>query len=207
MREKEFVDWNFFWRRVKKHPLFLEFLYRVHLRKYTKVLKQIPLSAPDVLELGAGTGQASLHIEKMYGGHVTLVDNNPIAYELHKKLCNQHDRISYIRKDFFNYHPGQYFDLVLSDGLLEHYSDKKEMVQFHQGFAKKGGYVLIFALNNNAFTKMLELGEKKMGYSEPIPMAECIRLCKECGMDVVGTVKYFFEYGLLCKNGREKEVR
>ena len=84
MKNAEYVDWNFFWKRVKKHPLFLKFLYFVHLKKYTKILKKIHLITPAVLEIGAGTGAAALHVQDLYGGSVTLVDNSKMAYEMHE---------------------------------------------------------------------------------------------------------------------------
>lgn len=200
MKNAEYVDWNFFWKRVKKHPLFLKFLYFVHLKKYTKILKKIHLITPAVLEIGAGTGAAALHVQDLYGGSVTLVDNSKIAYEMHKKLFpNRISKINYIRKNFLEIDRRPEFDLVMSDGLLEHFSEKEEIIEMHKTFAKKNGYILIFALNNNLFARFLELGEKKMGYSEPISMNECIQLCDQLELKVVETIKYFFEYGILCK--------
>lgn len=200
MKNKEYVDWDFFWKRVKKHPLFLNFLYFIHLKKYKKILKKINLKAPDVLEIGAGTGAAAIHIQDIYGGSVTLVDNNEIAYEMHKKLFhNRTESIKYLKEDFTKIAWRPEYNLVMSDGLLEHFSKKEDIIELHKSFTKVNGYILIFALNNNLFTRFLELGEKKMGYSDPVNMEECIQLCKRSGLAVVGTVKYFFEYGILCK--------
>ncbi|TCL57637.1 methyltransferase family protein [Kineothrix alysoides] len=200
METKEKVDWDFFWKRVRKHPLFLEFLYFLHLKKYRKVLEKIELREPSVLEVGAGTGAASVHVQDLYGGNITLVDNNEIAYEMHKKLFrNKAAGIRYLREDFLKIDRKPEYDLVMSDGLLEHFSKKEDIIELHKSFTKVNGYILIFALNNNLFTWFLELGEKKMGYSEPINMDECMQICIKSGLKVVGTVKYFFEYGILCE--------
>lgn len=202
MKNKEYVDWDFFWKRVKKHPHFLKFIYFVHFKKYKKILKKINIKAPDVMEIGAGTGAAAIHIQDIYGGSVTLVDNNGIAYEMHKKLFhNRSGSIKYLKEDFTKIARRPDYNLVMSDGLLEHFSKKEDIIELHKSFTKANGYILIFALNNNLFTRFLELGEKKMGYSDPVNMDECIQLCKKSGLAVVGTVKYFFEYGILCKKG------
>lgn len=200
MKDIEYVDWDFFWKRVKKHPVFLRFLYCVHLKKYRKILKKICFNAPNIIEIGAGTGAAAMNVQVLYGGKVTLVDNNDIAYELHKKLFKDRSgEVRYLREDFQKMDQKPEYDLVMSDGLLEHFSNKEENIGLHKSFAKENGYILIFALNDNLFTRFLELGERKMGYSEPLKMDECIQICKKSGLKVVGTIKYFFEYGILCK--------
>lgn len=204
MEPGERVDWDFFWIRVKKHPVFLKFLYSVHLRKYKKVMNNATLKNPNVVELGAGTGAAALRVQELFGGKVTLVDNNAIAYEMHRKLYRaKKSGVRYLRADFNTIECRAVYDLVMSDGLLEHFSKKEDMIKLHKSFAKKNGYILIFALNQNLFTKFLELGEKKMGYSDPVSMDDCIRMCQKSGLKVVGTINYFFEYGVLCKKEDE----
>ena len=183
----EFVDWDFFWRRVEKHPLFLKLLYRVHLRYYKKILLPISLNNPKMLELGAGTGQASIYIKQIYGGNLTLIDNNPFAYKMHRKLFKDVPEINYITKDFFDVGAQPIYDLVISDGLLEHFSDKMNLVLLHKSFAKTNGYILIFALGDNLLSRFLALGEKKMGYSQPINLGHCIKLCEKCGLEMVHT--------------------
>jgi ubiquinone/menaquinone biosynthesis C-methylase UbiE len=198
MKNNEHVNWDFFWNRVEKHPKFLDFLYSVHLKKYFKILDSQGIIKPRVLELGAGTGKISYELVKKYGGEAVLIDNNNKAFSLHTRLIKSCDNIEYLKDDFFTANIEGYFDLVFSDGLLEHFSDKSAILKLHKKYLKSGGYLLIFALNNNLFTKFLELGEKKMGYSEPIPLNECIKLCEENGLKVINKIEYFFEYGVLC---------
>lgn len=79
------VNWDFFWKRVEKHPVFLGFLYFIHMKKYFKILDPLKLKQINILELGAGTGAVSYKLIKRYGGTATLVDNNPAALALHNK--------------------------------------------------------------------------------------------------------------------------
>jgi ubiquinone/menaquinone biosynthesis C-methylase UbiE len=198
MKNDEYVNWDFFWNRVEKHPGFLNFLYSVHLKKYFKLLEPLGLKSPKMLELGAGTGKISFELLKKYGGEAVLIDNNEKAFSLHKKLIKDCDNIKYVKADFFKAGIEDKFDLVFSDGLLEHFSDKSRILDLYKSLVKPEGQILIFALNDNLFTKFLELGEKKMGYSEPIPLKECIKLCESNGLKIINKIEYFFEYGVLC---------
>jgi SAM-dependent methyltransferase len=195
---QELVDWDFFWSRVEKHPLVLKILYFVHLRHYRKILLSTTIDNPRILELGAGTGQASIFVKQIYGGEITLIDNNILAYEMFKKMCKNASEINYLRKNIFEIEPLPMYDLVISDGLLEHFSDKKSLVSLHKSFTRSTGFILIFALSDNLFTRFLELGEKKMGFSKPIGLKQCKKLCEECGLEILRSRKSFFEYGILC---------
>lgn len=196
----ETVNWDFFWKRVEKHPLFLRFLYFIHMKKYFKLLDPLKLEQINILELGAGTGSISYELNKRYGGTATLVDNNPAALTLHHKLIKDKKNLQYLDTDFFKTELPRQYDLVFSDGLLEHFPDKGIIIDLHKKFVKPGGWILFFALQRNFFNSFLALGEKKMGYSEPIAFKECITLFEKKGLKVCGTVSYFFEYGILGKS-------
>ena len=148
----EYVNWNFFWKRVEKHPTFLKFLYYVHLRQYAKLLKPINLKNPEILELGAGTGIISTRIAEQYNGTNILIDNNSAAFDMFKKFNPKSKQIEYRQVDFLTTQIDRRFDLVMSDGLLEHFKDKRKVIERHREFACKEGYVLIFAVDNNDFT-------------------------------------------------------
>jgi ubiquinone/menaquinone biosynthesis C-methylase UbiE len=198
MKNNEYVNWDFFWNKVEKRLGSLDSVYSVHLKKYFKILESLELKAPKILELGAGTGKISSELLKRYGGEAVLVDNNDRAFSLHESFIKDCNNIKYVKNDFFNSGIEDKFDLVFSDGLLEHFSDKSRILNLHKSFLKPEGKILIFALNDNLFTKFLERVEKKMGYSEPISLKECVKLCETTGLKIINKTEYFLVYGILC---------
>ncbi len=200
MDTAENTDWDAFWDMVGRHLPFLRFLYFVHLRKYFKLLSGVQIQNPQVLELGAGTGRISHELIRRYGGEATLVDSNPKAYALHRRLIPESKNITYLRTDLFALDLPPRFDIVMSDGLLEHFVDKAALLEAHKRFVKPDGFVIIFAVNKNLFTSFLGIGEKKIGcYSEPLSSKDFRLLCEANGLTITNLVSYFFEYGGLCR--------
>lgn len=151
MKEMQIQDWKKHWDRANSSALtrFIDFFFwRLPVYQILKkLLKNIPQN-PRILDLGAGDGQDSCWLLKKFGGTALLVDNYAEILEKARHYAakeNLFDRITTITCDVFNLSFSEEFDLVYSNGLLEHFynSHREELLDIHLRAVKKGGYVFL----------------------------------------------------------------
>jgi 2-polyprenyl-3-methyl-5-hydroxy-6-metoxy-1,4-benzoquinol methylase len=112
---------------------------------YEKVLPGYDFRGKRVLEFGCGTGVNSV-IMAMRGARLTLVDTSQKALDI---VRGNMDRLGIdaelVRADVFDFNEKGRYDLVHSEGLVEHFLPprRQEIVDIHARAAKRGGKVLI----------------------------------------------------------------
>jgi len=112
---------------------------------YEKLLPNYDFKGKRVLEFGSGTGINTL-IMALRGAKVTLIDYSKHALDLARKNL---DRLGIdaelVHQDVFKFDEENRYDLVHSEGLVEHFLSPKrqEIVDIHARATKKGGKVLI----------------------------------------------------------------
>lgn len=196
---KEGFDWDTFWRFTSRHKIFNRFLYSIHFRHYIRLLDGVLPENPNILELGAGSGIIPRRIIKRWGGHATLVDSNRVARDLYLAGRVAGEPLDYILGDALKLHFPPIFDLVYSDGLIEHFPEKKEVMTAHLRALKKSGHILLFVPNNSfLFRNMTRFGPD-MGYEERYSLRALINLCNSHGLRVIRHTAYPFEVGVLCR--------
>ena len=103
-------------------------------------------NAKTAIELGGFPGYYAIYLKKYRQMQTTLLD-----YFIHQGLVNQlleknglqNGDINIIEADLFNYTPAEQYDMVLSFGLIEHFSDTKSIIKTHLAFLKPGGTLFI----------------------------------------------------------------
>jgi len=197
MRE---YDWDGFWDFAARSKLFLRLLYGVHFKQYRKLLKGIPLSAPRILELGAGTGVIPQKLLSRFGGSAVLVDNNSKAFSLFQEFRVEGLAVNYIREDVFTLDMCDEFDLVCSDGLLEHFddADREKLIAIHRRAVKPNGFVVLFVPNDTSTMRFLNRRAPDFGREGVFSLSNLEALCRANGLTVIARVSYFFEVGVLC---------
>ena len=188
--------WDFFWR----------------WKRYEYFLTAADLSNPDVIELGSGPGIMSLKIKQANGGSLTLVDQAKSALikanYMSKKLLNAKEQknIHYLNKDFFKMDNHKKYDLVHSQGLIEHFELDK-IIKRHADFVKKGGYVLIIAPRDSFMYSLTRKIIEKLydgwpfGFEVPVNSEKVRKVIEENGLTVIKEKKFTFCYGCLAQRG------
>lgn len=109
------------------------------------------------VEIGCSPGYNGLKFHQIFGYQPFGVDYSPRGYELTKKVftANGGNPNNVILADFlsdeFQVKYKNYFDIVASFGLIEHFDDSKEVVNKHINLLKRGGYLLITIPNKRGF--------------------------------------------------------
>ncbi|WP_341226537.1 class I SAM-dependent methyltransferase [uncultured Arcticibacterium sp.] len=98
------------------------------------------------LELGGFPGHYSVYLQKYLDVDATLLD-----YVIHPKIftellaANQLNEkgVHIIEADLFNIKNKEKYDLVFSNGLIEHFENTQEIVNIHASFLKEKGTLFI----------------------------------------------------------------
>jgi len=192
---------------IKKHLKEGGFNMTIAMNKVMNVLlKDINIQDPQVLELGAATGFLTKWIINKYGGNGTLVDNNYSSYEAYCKDSKVvQDKISYLVEDIFNLKLDSQFDITCSFGLIEHFVDKKEVIEVHKRYLKKDALsIIIIPLDSPLTRTFFEVHpELNLGYRELLTESEFVEILKNNGLCLLNcaiTSGYVYDFiAAVCK--------
>jgi len=178
---------------------------------YTKLLDG-RLSSPDILEVGAGTGELTARLVQRYGGTATLLDSSSKALKIARSVFNRKKLpVKLIKADLFKFAPRHKYDLVHSEGLIEHFLGAKQdsVIKFHKRCAKPGGLVLICVPRPVWYYKITKkicefTRTWRYGFEQPISAPQLKRLLEKNGLNVLLTMsKRRFAFALAKKVYKE----
>jgi len=171
------------------------------------ILKDLSLKKNSrTLELGAATGLLTRWLISQYGGTGVLVDNSKASYRAYTSLKNPLKKyITYLNKNIFSLQLDETFDIVCSFGLVEHFIDKKEVLDVHRRFLAPDGIILLLVPLDTPLTRVFwELHpELNRGYRELLTETEFYKILTRNGLKVIRTQPVFgYSYdfiGALCR--------
>jgi len=195
------MSWDKHWENMEKASKGYSLAEKIHWRRYGSLLEGLNLEKTNTLEIGAGAGRLSMQLKKEYCADCTMIDSSEKAFEVFKKM--NPGKKGYLVGDVFSHKMNKKYDLVMSDGLIEHFKGEKQkkLLQIHKNASKK--YVIVFApkpsLPYNAMRwAMKATGTWNFGYEKPLTMSELGELCESVGMTVVRRTKGVWQNGVLC---------
>ncbi len=100
----------------------------------------------DLLEIGGFPGYYCVWLKKHLNLDTTLLD-----FVVHTSILNDLERtnglaagsVNVIETDLFDYQPQKQFDLVTSNGLIEHFEDTTDIIKRHLDLLKANGTLFI----------------------------------------------------------------
>ena len=147
IRTPESKDWNNFWS-LKETKKFTQVSWSK--KRIIKILSPYINKGKSVLDAGCGSGFFSKFFCDQ-GLNTVSLDYSEQALEMAKKMTE--GRVKTIKKDLLSAQVSQdieeRFDLIFSDGLLEHFSseDQDKIVANFFSLLKEGGVVVTFVPN------------------------------------------------------------
>ena len=116
-----------------------------------------------ILEVGSAPGNRLVKFHQMFGYIPYGVEYSEEGVELNRKifLLRNINPNNVIYTDFFSYKFQEeyknYFDIVISLGFIEHFSDVKDVIRKHINLLTKGGIVVIAIPNIRGINYLLTL--------------------------------------------------
>jgi SAM-dependent methyltransferase len=145
--------WNSIWAKLPPVELYQGPVYEHH-----PVLARFLANAGggDAIEIGCGTGNYMVYINKEFGYRVDGLDySDNLEYVRANLSYNGIQDAELFKADFFELVPVKKYDLVVSGGFAEHFDDHELVVRKHAEWAKPGGLVVIIVPNLTHIHKLL----------------------------------------------------
>jgi 2-polyprenyl-3-methyl-5-hydroxy-6-metoxy-1,4-benzoquinol methylase len=207
------MDWTKHWEKNYGNFFWRAWVLAI-ARAYKKLLKNINLNDAKILELGSGSGNNSLTIARVLKTkRVTLVDSNEKALEISRELIKNSDSdldVSYLKRNILDLSLNERYDIVHSEGLVEHFYGKSRLAVFkkHIDFCKQGGIIIIFvpckSLRYSLFRWFCKKFNKWIWDEEPLSRQELYGLCRQFNLRILKeyTSPLIHQIGILIKRNR-----
>jgi SAM-dependent methyltransferase len=127
-----------------------------------------------VLEVGAFPGRYLAYLGSRYKLKVTGIDFNPDEGKFHRTLKALDVEGKYHCVDFFDFRTDEQFDLVLSNGFVEHFVNYDEVLDRHAKLVRPGG-VLLLMIPNKRFLRSV-YGNLVDRANQRVHNLKCMRL-------------------------------
>ncbi len=143
----EIAFYNDRWRKQAGEPVPLMRLQRIAV--ILLELSRLRIHAPRILDLGSGVGSLAGMLQDV--GEVTAIELSPVAVELAQARW---PRVEFIAGDFFAESlPGDHFDVVVSQEVLEHVDDQPAFAALCHRVLRPGGYLILTTPNARVIEK------------------------------------------------------
>ncbi len=195
--EKE--AWDKFWREKIESGKFLELENWSQRLLYDRRLKNVILpmlgrpQGKEILEVGCGSGCASLHLATL-GAKVALLDfsEEALSYSdnLRRKMNVPAESVRFVLGDIRSLpFSGCKFDLVYSSGVVEHYQDREILGIFgeFQRVLKIGGNMMAVIPNLLSAEMLLRMKNKPKGSERYISRRHLSDIAERAGFKNVKT--------------------
>lgn len=144
---------RYFGKLDRGYPRYL--IYDVECRKY------FPDGGGKVIEIGSAPGQELIAVHQKFGCLPYGVEYTDSGVEANRRVFLEHglDPENVIQADFFD--PdfqdafGERFDVVMSHGFIEHFTDLDEVIARHVNLLKPGGLLLLTLPNFRWFNYLV----------------------------------------------------
>lgn len=204
--ERVTTDWDKYHRRVRISQRFLWTVWRA----YADLLRGISFTEPiKIIELGCGTAYHTLQMTKLFPvSKVTLVDFNAnVIEDTRKRLSCLECEKEFLLQDLFSLDLGEKYDIVHSQGLLEHYTpeEQEKLICLHRDLLTPNGIAVILvptpSLPYRLWRGLLEKLHLWIYADEtPISEAEFARQLESSGLEILKMKGcHLIEVGAVCR--------
>ncbi len=175
------------------------------INSYKKLVKNINFDHPiKILEFGCGTGRTNLFLSKRFNVEkIVAIDFNKKMSDIAKQaLSDISCEKEFINEDFLKIERAEQYDIVHSQGVIEHFEPAKriELLKKHFDVTKKGGFCIVYSPIPTGsyffFRKILEILRAWIFTDEvPIPKEVIIKEMQSFGF-TTQNIDYFWKYFL-----------
>lgn len=169
-----------FWQRFVRHRVFKYVALNYRLNLLFK--KHLTPGSRRLLDIGCGNGKWLVYFQREFGFKVYGVDYSKSGCAIAREtLKRNRTRGKVICADAcdasFQGQYEQYFDVVMSMGVAEHFDDPTYVIDAHLGLLKTGGY-LIITIPNYGDGSLYRKAHKRCGREEELLREHNVALMK-----------------------------
>lgn len=115
---------------------------------WEQMVKSLNYTPKTILEVGAFPGRYLAYLAQKYNVRPTGIDFNPEIETFNRtmEIMGITD-FSYLLVDFLNTKPADQFDLIISNGFIEHFDDFEQVMDLHVDYLKSGGSMVMMVPN------------------------------------------------------------
>lgn len=112
-----------------------------------------------VLEIGSGPGENLVLINKITHSSVYGIENSPTRFVENTKYFakNNIPLRNLFKEDFLKFKTSKKFDVVFSNGFIEHYKDPEKVVAKQTEILKKGGILICIIPNFSGINRLIQM--------------------------------------------------
>ena len=204
--ERVATNWDRYHKRVRVSQRFLWTVWRA----YASLLDGFSFSKPiKIVELGCGTGYHTLQMTRLYPAtKVTLVDANAsVIRDTERRMSFLECEKEFLLRDLFSLDLEERYDIVHSQGLLEHYTpqEQRQLIRLHRDLLAPGGIAIILvptpSLTYRFWRGLLERLHLWI-YSDEVALSreEFIRQLEASGLEILKIQGcHLIEVGAVCR--------
>lgn len=112
------------------------------------MIKSCSYTPQSILEIGAFPGRYLAYLASAYHLQVTGLDFNPDEEKFSRTMRELDvEKFEYICSDFLKHTPQLQYDLVFSNGFIEHFTNYEEVLDKHASYLKPGGAMMVMIPN------------------------------------------------------------
>ncbi len=187
--------WDALWEQHKEEPVHEQEL--AHIIKLYKKHNGKTLKGTKVLETGAGSGTDSIAMAKMTKCSPYCVDYSSQSIDFMKRnFAKNKIKGTYVKADIKKIpFPDNTFDVIFSNGVLEHFREPIPIVQEQMRILRKGG-ILVFGVPETwtLYTvkkhMLMRKGQWFAGWETQYSKREITKMMKKAGLTVLDAKVY-----------------
>ena len=124
---------------------------------WVKLINSFSGTPLNIVEIGAYPGRYLAYLAAKFNLHPTALDYNTDKSKLEETFeLMKVASYDIIQTDFLNYIPVKKYDIVISNGFIEHFEDYNSIVKKHAALLNEGGTLLIMVPNKRYVRKWFD---------------------------------------------------
>ncbi len=190
--EKQF-SWDKTWKGRKSQ------ISLTHKVIWRKLCEYINLNKKSYLEIGAGTGVFGKLSLEAGATRVCLLDSSTNAIKMCREYIRDDPHVSFVLSDVISFKSKEKFDIVLSNGLIEHFSGKEQelIVKAHVNNSKDKVVILAPASPHfNDRRCQYPWALKNYGFQAPITIKKMRTIFREANLESIFIERFYPLYSI-----------
>jgi 2-polyprenyl-3-methyl-5-hydroxy-6-metoxy-1,4-benzoquinol methylase len=147
--------WTDYYGKAKSDKNSISNVVKIYDHFWDLMIKHNGNSNPkDIVEIGGYPGRYLAYISSKYNLKPTSLDFNKDRTKIEQNMAAMEvNDYEILHEDFLNYTPSKQYDLLLSIGFIEHFSNFDEVLDKHMQYVKKGSTLFINVPNMRYYIK------------------------------------------------------